>query len=60
MMKDNRLAVAVYCTDNGDLYDLPLFSVEEVEQVKSGTHPEIFDDFRVIVVYRDLSTECFT
>jgi hypothetical protein len=54
------VAVAVYCTESGYLYKQPLYSEREIELVRSSSHPEIYRDARVIIVYGDLSTEDFT
>lgn len=60
--KDGRrvIAVAVCCTESGDLYKQSLYSNEEIDQVKAGTHPEIGETDRAIIVHGDLSSEDFT
>jgi len=50
------VAVAVYMTDNNDLYSRQLYSDKEVEQVILGTHDEIDCNYKVIIVHDDLRT----
>lgn len=54
------IAVAVYSTENGYMYDIPLYSLTEIQQVRDQEHPEIEPNYRVIIVHANLSTEDFT
>ena len=60
MRTQTPIAVAIYLTDNGDIYPLKLYTEEEVQQVRDSEHPELFEDYKVIIVFNDLSTEDHT
>ena len=54
------IAVAVYCTESGHLYDYPLYSKDEIESVRKGTHPDLNGDEKVIIVHPNMMTESYT
>lgn len=49
------LAIAVYLTDNNDLYSKELFTQEEIQAVQDN-EDETTKDYKTIIVYPDMTT----
>lgn len=59
-MKNPKIAVAVFCTLDGDLYWEDLHTHEEIELIRKGSHPRILSDEKVIIIHGDLTAESHT
>lgn len=54
------IAIAIRCSLDADIYEVPLFNNLEVSQVRNGEHPDISEDEKVIIVFADMTTESHT
>ncbi len=51
------IAVAVSCSDSRFLYSVPLYTAEDINRVRTSTHPDIEPNYRVMIVHADMSAE---